>query len=106
MIVFRSRLLCRNTTNILGFGTPSEQEDRKTPNVIKFLMNKAKVSRVKEKDTTYDREKDCLLINVKESSELSYWSKKLGVSIDILKTIVRDVGPRLDKVKARLGKKR
>ena len=61
---------------------------------------------MKDKYATYDKEKDCLLINVKESSELSYWSKHLGVSTDILKTIVRDVGPRLDKVKARLGKKR
>lgn len=69
-------------------------------------MNKDKASRVKEKDTTYDREKDCLLINAKESSELFYWSKRLGVSTDILKTIVRDVGPRVDKVKERIGKKR
>jgi len=61
---------------------------------------------VKDKDTAYDKEKDCLLINVSESSELSYWSKKLGISTDILKTIVRDVGPRVDKVKARLVKKR
>jgi hypothetical protein len=50
--------------------------------------------------------KDCLLINAKESSELFYWSKRLGVSTDILKTIVRDVGPRVDKVKERIGKKR
>ena len=61
---------------------------------------------MKDKDAIYDKEKDCLLINVNESSELSYWSKKLGVSTDILKTIVRDIGPRVDKVKARLGKKR
>lgn len=61
---------------------------------------------MKDKDAIYDKEKDCLLINVNESSELSYWSKNLGVSTDILKTIVRDVGPRVDKVKARLGKKR
>lgn len=61
---------------------------------------------MKDKDVTYDKEKDCLLINVNESSELTYWSKKLGVSIDILKTIVRDVGPRVDKVKTRIGKKR
>ncbi|HJE67227.1 MULTISPECIES: DUF3606 domain-containing protein [Pseudomonadaceae] len=61
---------------------------------------------MKDKDTAYDKEKDCLLINVSESSELSYWSKKLGISTDILKTIVRDVGPRVDKVKARLVKKR
>jgi len=56
---------------------------------------------VKDKDTAYDKEKDCLLINASESSELSYWSKKLGISTDILKAIVRDVGPRVDKVKAR-----
>ncbi|MFC8752718.1 DUF3606 domain-containing protein [Pseudomonas oryzihabitans] len=61
---------------------------------------------MKDKDTAYDKEKDCLLININESSELSYWSKKLGISTDILKTIVRDVGPRVDKVKARLVKKR
>ncbi|WP_350030288.1 DUF3606 domain-containing protein [Pseudomonas sp. HR1] len=57
---------------------------------------------MKDKDATYDKEKDCLLINVSEKSELLYWSKKLGISADILKTIVRDVGPRIDKVKARL----
>lgn len=61
---------------------------------------------MKDKDATYDKEKDCLLINVSEKSELLYWSKKLGTSADILKTIVRDVGPRIDKVKARLGSKR
>ncbi|WP_187979821.1 DUF3606 domain-containing protein [Pseudomonas oryzihabitans] len=61
---------------------------------------------MKDKDVTYDKEKDCLLINVNESSELLYWSKSLGVSTDVLKTIVRDVGPRVDKVKAKLGKKR
>jgi hypothetical protein len=61
---------------------------------------------VKDKDAIHDKEKDCLLINVSEKSELLYWSKKLDVSADILKTIVREVGPRIDKVKSRLGSKR
>ncbi len=84
-----------------------EQELIKPENLKQnYFCTGTRIRRVKNKDETYDKEKDCLLINVNESSELSYWSKNLGVSTDILKTIVRDVGPRVDKVKARIGKKR
>jgi len=61
---------------------------------------------VKENNSTYDGEKDCLLININEKTELLYWSKKLGVSTDVLKTLVRDVGTRIDVVKKRLGEPR
>jgi len=61
---------------------------------------------VKENNSTYDKEKDCLLINVNEKSELLYWSRKLGVSTDVLKTLAQDVGTKIDVIKKRLGEPR
>lgn len=61
---------------------------------------------MKEKNNTYDREKDCLLINVNEKTELLYWSEKLGVSTAVLKTLVQDVGTRIDVIKKHLSEPR
>ncbi|WP_167509213.1 DUF3606 domain-containing protein [Pseudomonas oryzihabitans] len=46
--------------------------------------------------------KDCLLINIREPSELHFWSKRLGISITALETLVRSTGTRVDDIKKAL----
>ncbi|MDB5805334.1 MAG: hypothetical protein JWN73_2656 [Betaproteobacteria bacterium] len=43
-------------------------------------------------------------INVNEDYELRYWTKKFGVSFDVLKKAVKDVGPSAKAVEEKLGK--
>lgn len=42
-------------------------------------------------------------INVNETWELEYWTKKFNVSAEKLKTAVKAVGPSVAKVKVHLG---
>jgi hypothetical protein len=44
------------------------------------------------------------LINVNEDYELSYWTKKLGVSAEDLKAAVKAVGTSTDAVRQHLNK--
>lgn len=43
-------------------------------------------------------------INVKEEFELKGWAKRLGVTPNRLKLLVKEVGPMLDDVKAQIAK--
>lgn len=61
---------------------------------------------MKVDNNTYNKEKDCLLININEKTELLYWSKKLGVSTEVFNTLVQDVGTRIDVITKRLGEPR
>jgi hypothetical protein len=56
-------------------------------------------------DKTKKGPKDASKINVNESWELEYWTKKFGVTADVLKKAVKDVGVEVEKVKKKLGKK-
>lgn len=47
---------------------------------------------------------DPLQVNVHESWELDYWSKKFGVTHDQLKAAVKAVGTQVSRVRAHLGK--
>jgi hypothetical protein len=44
-------------------------------------------------------------INVNQPHEMSYWSKKFGVSEAELRTAVEKVGPMADKVEQQLGRR-
>ena len=45
------------------------------------------------------------MINVHEDYELSYWSKKFGVTRDELREAVQKVGPQAVDVERELGKR-
>ena len=51
-----------------------------------------------KKRGTHDR----FRINIKESYEVHYWAKALGVSEDALRSAVAEAGPMVDDVKAHL----
>ena len=55
-------------------------------------------------DTSKRNPQDASKINVHESWELDYWTKKFGVSAAKLEEAVKAVGPGVEKVKAHLGK--
>jgi len=55
-------------------------------------------------DTSKRGPQDASKINVHESWELNYWTKKFGVSAAKLEEAVKAVGPGVEKVKAHLGK--
>jgi CRISPR/Cas system-associated endonuclease Cas3-HD len=44
-------------------------------------------------------------INVNQPHEISYWSKKFGVSEAELRSAVEQVGPMADKVEQHLGRR-
>jgi uncharacterized protein DUF3606 len=44
-------------------------------------------------------------INVNQPHEMSYWSKKFGVSEAQLRTAVEQVGPMAEKVEQHLGRR-
>ena len=43
-------------------------------------------------------------INVNQPHEVRYWSRKLGVSEEALRSAVQTAGPMVDKVQQHLGK--
>lgn len=49
--------------------------------------------------------RDRARIDVHQTHELRYWSKKFGVSEDELRQAVEQVGPIVQRVEERLGKK-
>jgi hypothetical protein len=49
--------------------------------------------------------RDRARIDVHQAHELRYWSKKFGVSEDELRQAVEQVGPMVQNVEGRLGKK-
>ena len=55
-------------------------------------------------DTTKRNPQDASKINVHESWELTYWTKKFGVTDAELKAAVEAVGPGAKKVEEHLGK--
>lgn len=55
-------------------------------------------------DLSEKRPQDATKVNVNESWELEYWSKKFGVTKDQLKNAVKAVGVSAAAVKKYLGK--
>jgi len=55
-------------------------------------------------DTSKRSPQDASKINVHESWELEYWTKKFGVSAQELEAAVKAVGPGVKKVTEHLGK--
>lgn len=55
-------------------------------------------------DLSKKRPQDATKVNVNESWELEYWSKKFGVTKDQLKNAVKAVGVSAAAVKKYLGK--
>lgn len=55
-------------------------------------------------DLSKKRPQDATKVNVHESWELEYWSKKFGVTKEQLKNAVKAVGVSAEAVKKHLGK--
>jgi hypothetical protein len=55
-------------------------------------------------DHTKRGPQDAERINVHERYELDYWSKTLGVTHEVLKDAVQQVGPMAKDVRSHLGK--
>ena len=55
--------------------------------------------------TKRGRQQDRRMINTHEAYELSYWSKKFGVTRDELREAVQKVGPQAVDVERELGKR-
>lgn len=57
-------------------------------------------------DLTKRRPQDATKINVHEKWELEYWTKRFGVSAEVLKAAVGAVGVNVSAVEARLKQKK
>ena len=55
-------------------------------------------------DTTIPGPEDTRSVNRNQRWELDYWSKKLGCSVEQLKTIIDQVGPKVKDIEKALGK--
>lgn len=55
-------------------------------------------------DTTKRGGQDRTRINVNQQHELDYWTKKFGVTPELLKAAVKSVGPSSERVAAELKK--